>query len=52
MSIGRDGIGVGVLGDKLMAVGGYDGTQYLDLVEAYDPTANEWTQVKYCFYYS
>ncbi|XP_059483530.1 kelch-like protein 5 [Neocloeon triangulifer] len=43
MSVGRDGVGVCVLGDKLMAVGGYDGTQYLDLVEAYDPLANTWS---------
>ncbi|CAB0005319.1 unnamed protein product [Nesidiocoris tenuis] len=45
MSIGRDAIGVGVLGDKLLAVGGYDGQSYLRLVEAYDPHMNLWTQV-------
>jgi Kelch motif len=45
MSIGRDGVGLCVLGNKLMAVGGYDGTQYLDLVEAFDPISNTWTQV-------
>jgi hypothetical protein len=45
MSIGRDGVGLCVLGDKLMAVGGYDGTQYLDLVEAFDPISNTWAQV-------
>lgn len=45
MSVGRDGVGVCVLGDKLMAVGGYDGTQYLDLVEAFDPISNTWAQV-------
>ncbi|XP_014207019.1 kelch-like protein 5 [Copidosoma floridanum] len=45
MSIARDAIGVTVLGDKLLAVGGYDGQQYLSLVEAYDPLLNEWHQV-------
>ncbi|XP_001606539.1 kelch-like protein 5 [Nasonia vitripennis] len=45
MSIPRDAIGVCVLGDKLLAVGGYDGQQYLSLVEAYDPLLNEWHQV-------
>lgn len=46
MSVGRDGVGLCVLGDKLMAVGGYDGTQYLDLVEAFDPISNTWAQVR------
>ncbi|KAF6205181.1 hypothetical protein GE061_019348 [Apolygus lucorum] len=45
MSVGRDAIGVGVLGDKLLAVGGYDGQSYLRLVEAFDPHMNAWTQV-------
>ncbi|XP_011506117.1 PREDICTED: kelch-like protein 5 [Ceratosolen solmsi marchali] len=45
MSSARDTIGVCVLGDKLLAVGGYDGQQYLSLVEAYDPILNEWTQI-------
>lgn len=45
MSVPRDAIGVCVLGDRLMAVGGYDGQQYLTLVEAYDPHLNEWEPV-------
>lgn len=45
MSVARDTIGVCVLGDKLLAVGGYDGQQYLTLVEAYDPLLNEWHPV-------
>ncbi|XP_076619748.1 kelch-like protein 5 [Colletes latitarsis] len=45
MSCARDAVGVCVLGDRLMAVGGYDGQQYLTLVEAYDPHLNEWEQV-------
>ncbi|XP_038841537.1 kelch-like protein 5 isoform X2 [Salvelinus namaycush] len=45
MSISRDAVGVCLLGDRLYAVGGYDGTVYLNTVEAYDPQTNEWTQV-------
>lgn len=45
MSISRDAVGVCLLGDKLYAVGGYDGQTYLNIVEAYDPQTNEWTQV-------
>lgn len=46
MSISRDAVGVCLLGDKLYAVGGYDGQTYLNIVEAYDPQTNEWTQVQ------
>ncbi|XP_066584092.1 kelch-like protein 5 [Prorops nasuta] len=42
MSVARDAVGVCVLGDRLIAVGGYDGHQYLTLVEAYDPHLNQW----------
>nr|XP_046189225.1 kelch-like protein 5 isoform X1 [Oncorhynchus gorbuscha] len=45
MSVSRDAVGVCLLGDCLYAVGGYDGTVYLNTVEAYDPQTNEWTQV-------
>ncbi|KAK2579589.1 hypothetical protein KPH14_010884 [Odynerus spinipes] len=45
MSVPRDAVGVCVLGDRLMAVGGYDGQQYLTLVEAYDPNLNKWEPV-------
>lgn len=45
MNVRRDAVGVCVLGDRLMAVGGYDGQQYLTLVEAYDPHLNEWEPV-------
>lgn len=45
MSVPRDAVGVCVLGDRLMAVGGYDGQQYLTLAEAYDPHLNEWEPV-------
>ncbi|XP_039288119.1 LOW QUALITY PROTEIN: kelch-like protein 5 [Nilaparvata lugens] len=45
MSVGRDSVGVSLLGDHLFAVGGYDGQYYLQLVEAYDSQTNEWNQV-------
>ncbi|XP_024875676.1 kelch-like protein 5, partial [Temnothorax curvispinosus] len=45
MSVPRSDVGVCVLGDRLMAVGGYDGQQFLTLVEAYDPHLNEWEPV-------
>ncbi|XP_075227161.1 kelch-like protein 5 [Lycorma delicatula] len=45
MSIGRDSVGVSLLGDYLFAVGGYDGQKYLQLVESYDSQTNEWHQV-------
>ncbi|XP_012264129.2 kelch-like protein 5 [Athalia rosae] len=45
MSAARDAVGVCVLGDRLLAVGGYDGQQYLTLVEAYDPHLNKWQEV-------
>ena len=45
LSVGRDAIGVCVLGQKLFAVGGYDGTGYLSLVEAYDSKDNIWREV-------
>ncbi|XP_024881553.1 kelch-like protein 5 [Temnothorax curvispinosus] len=45
MSVPRDSVGVCELGDRLMAVGGNDGHQYLTLVEAYDPYLNEWEPV-------
>nr|XP_023685498.1 kelch-like protein 5 isoform X1 [Paramormyrops kingsleyae] len=45
MSISRDAVGVCLLGDRLYAVGGYDGQVYLNTVEAYDPQTNQWEQV-------
>ncbi|KAJ6655392.1 hypothetical protein lerEdw1_005450 [Lerista edwardsae] len=44
MSISRDAVGVCLLGDRLYAVGGYDGQTYLNTVESYDPQTNEWIQ--------
>jgi len=41
----RDAVGMCLLGDRLYAVGGYDGQHYLKDVESYDPINNEWTKV-------
>ncbi|XP_014663237.1 PREDICTED: kelch-like protein 5 [Priapulus caudatus] len=41
----RDSIGVCLMGEKLFAVGGYDGQAFLNTVECYDPQNNEWVQV-------
>ena len=46
ISSARDAVGVCLLGDRLYAVGGYDGQQYLSEVEAYDAQSNEWKQVR------
>jgi kelch-like protein 1/4/5 len=45
LSTGRDAIGVCVLGERLFAVGGYDGSGYLSLVESYDSRESSWRQV-------
>ena len=37
MSCARGGVGVAALGGRIYAVGGHDGTNYLNSVEAYDP---------------
>lgn len=45
LSVPRDAVGVCLLGDRLYAVGGYDGQSYLKTVESYDAQNNEWTEV-------
>ncbi|XP_013138064.1 PREDICTED: kelch-like protein 5 [Papilio polytes] len=42
LSYARDAIGSCLLGDRIVAVGGYDGVQYLNLVEIYDAESNTW----------
>ncbi|KAL7885709.1 hypothetical protein AOLI_G00060040 [Acnodon oligacanthus] len=44
LSVPRDAVGVCLLGDRLYAVGGYDGQSYLNSVESYDAQNNEWTE--------
>ncbi len=48
LSVPRDAVGVCLLGDRLYAVGGYDGQTYLNTVESYDAQNNEWTEVINC----
>ncbi len=45
MATTRSSVGVGVLGRRLYAVGGYDGTsrRCLASVECYNPQADQWT---------
>ncbi|XP_071482630.1 kelch-like protein 5 [Diadema antillarum] len=43
MSLCRDAVGVAVLGDRVFAVGGYDGQTYLSAVECFDPQTGEWS---------
>ena len=40
MSCPRGGVGVAALGGRIYAVGGHDGSNYLNSVEAYDPITN------------
>ena len=35
-------VGLAVVNDHLMAIGGFDGSTYLKTVEQYDPEANCW----------
>ena len=39
----RCGVGVAVLDNLLYAVGGHDGSSYLNSVERYDPKTNQWS---------
>uniref|UniRef100_A0A8C6KS77 Kelch like family member 4 n=1 Tax=Nothobranchius furzeri TaxID=105023 RepID=A0A8C6KS77_NOTFU len=50
LSVPRDAVGVCLLGDRLYAVGGYDGQSYLSTVESYDAQNNEWTEVNKTVY--
>jgi len=52
LSVGRDGISVGTLGDRLFAIGGCSGQHYLPIVEVYNDQSNEWTKVKPKIYFS
>jgi len=45
LSVGRDAIGCAFLGEKLLAVGGYNGSRSFKTVEEYDPESNEWSQL-------
>lgn len=42
----RDAVAACLFGDKIVAVGGFDGSHYLQTVEQYDPITNEWSSLK------
>jgi len=42
MNIARSGVGVVALGNKIYAIGGYDGKTHLNSVEEYNPDSNKW----------
>jgi kelch-like protein 8 len=44
MSCPRGGVGVAALGGKIYAVGGHDGSNYLNSVEAYDPITDRYVK--------
>ncbi len=43
MSTARGALGVAAVNGKIYAIGGYDGSQSLNLVEEYNPTTDTWT---------
>ena len=45
MSCPRGGVGVAALGGKIYAVGGHDGSNYLNSVECYDPMSDVYVVV-------
>lgn len=45
LSSKKDAVAVTLFGTSLIAIGGYDGIQYLNTVEQYDPISNEWTKL-------
>ena len=42
----RSTFATGVIEDRLLAVGGYNGQTPISLVEAFDPEENQWTEVR------
>lgn len=46
LDLGRDSIGVSVLGNSIIIVGGFDGTNYLKTVERFDPETNQFEKLK------
>lgn len=46
LDLSRDSIGIAVLGNSLILIGGYDGTNYLKTVEKFDPETNQFEKLK------
>lgn len=42
MTSSRSNAGVAMLGDTIYAVGGFDGNEFLNTVEVYNPDTDEW----------
>ena len=49
MTMLRSRVGVAVMGHKLYAIGGYNGTDRLSTVEVFDPEKRSWTKVSSMF---
>lgn len=46
LDMGRDSIGVAVLGNSIITIGGFDGTNYLKTVEKFDPETSQFEKLK------
>ena len=46
LDMGRDSISVAVLGNSIITIGGFDGTNYLKTVEKFDPEKNQFEKLK------
>jgi len=46
LDVGRDSIGLSVLGNFIVTVGGFDGLNYLKCVEKFDPETNRFEKLK------
>jgi len=48
LNIGRWRHKMAVLGGKVYVIGGFDGVQRINSMEAYDPFHNCWSEVRHC----
>lgn len=46
LDVSRDSIGVTVLGNSIITIGGFDGTNYSKTVEKYDPETNKFEKLQ------
>jgi kelch-like protein 1/4/5 len=46
LDMGRDSIGVAVLGNSIITIGGFDGANYLKTVDKFDPETNQFEKLK------
>jgi len=45
MSVGRNGVGIGVLDGEIYAIGGHTGSEVLKSVEVYKPNEGLWSSI-------